>query len=137
MRTETHTILFVDDEPWLSEALRWALEGRGFNCVSKEDVSSALRYMQSNNVSVLVTDIMMPGGPDFPDVDSLEAGFYFVSKVRRDWPAVSVICLSVIGDQQKIRALKRLNVQYLRKGETPLQTAIALIESKATGRYSF
>jgi DNA-binding NarL/FixJ family response regulator len=137
MTTAQHTILFVDDEPWLSEALRLALEGRGFNCVSKEDVTSALHYLEANSVSVLVTDIMMPGGPDLPHIDSLEAGFHFVSQVRRGWPSVSVICLSVICDQQKIRALKKLNVQYLRKGETPLKTAIALIESKATGRYSF
>ena len=99
-------------------------------------MSSAMSYMEEEQVAVLVTDIMMPAGDDFPDVDSSETGFVFVRKVRKAFPSTSVICLSVIGDQKKINDLKRSNVLYLRKGETPLSTAASLIESKATGRYS-
>jgi len=131
------TILFVDDEPWLSESLRAVLEARGFNCVSRDDMSSAMDYIRANEVAVVVTDIMMPGGKDFPDLDSSEAGFHFVARVRNEWPDVAIICLSVVGDQEKISGLKRRGVLYLRKGETPLDTASKLIEGKATGRYSF
>jgi DNA-binding NarL/FixJ family response regulator len=99
-------------------------------------MTSALRYMETEPISVLVTDIMMPAGDEFPSVDSAETGFVFVAKVRRKFPKTSVICLSVIGDQKKINELKRTSVLYLRKGETPLSTAASLIESKATGRYT-
>ena len=81
---------------------------------------------------MLVSDIMMPSGADFPLIDSSEAGFHFVSIVRSEFPSVSIICLSVIGDQRKIDGLKRQRTLYLRKGETPLDTAARLIESKAT-----
>ena len=137
MSAKSLTILFVDDEPWLSLPIREVLEARGYNCVSREDMSSALDYIRGNTVSVLVTDIMMPGGKDFPDIDSSEVGFHFVTLVRNEWPDISVICLSVIGDQGKIETLKRRRVLYLRKGETPLDTALKLVEAKATGRYSF
>ncbi len=130
------TILLVDDEPSLSEALKASLEARNLHCVSKSDMSSALEYIELNKVSVLVTDIMMPAGDSFPGVDSSETGFYFVSLVRKKWPEISIICLSVIGDQNKINKLKKQNVLYLRKGETPLGTAVNLIESKARGIYS-
>jgi len=129
-------ILFVDDEPWLSQPLRLTLEADGFKCVSRTDMSSAWDYVKTNNVSVVVTDTMMPGGDNFPEIDSSEAGYHFVTLLRKERPKISIICLSVIGDQTKIQQLKRQNVHYLRKGETPLSTAVKLIVSKASGRYS-
>ncbi|HKZ40259.1 MAG TPA: response regulator [Candidatus Hodarchaeales archaeon] len=128
-----HTILFVDDEPIQSEGLRMILEAKGFRCVSLTNMTEALHFLETNEVSVLVSDIMMPAGDDYPEIDSSETGFHFVANVRKKFPDVAIICLSVIGDQAKIRTLKRQGVLYLRKGETPLDTAAGLIESKATG----
>lgn len=128
-----HTILFVDDEPVSTEALRLLLEAKGFDCVSLTDMSAAMEFLRQWQVSVLVSDIMMPSGEAFPEIDSSETGFHFVSMVREEFPDVAIICLSVIGDQSKIEKLKKRGVLYLRKGETPLSTAARLIESKATG----
>jgi hypothetical protein len=80
---------------------------------------------------------MMPPGDAFPTVDSATAGFFFVREIRRHFPRLPIICLSVIADVEKIEELKKQNILYLRKGETPLETAMALIESKATGKISF
>lgn len=134
---KSKNILFVDDEPWINEALRAVLESRGFNCISKSDMSSGWRYLEKNDVAVLVTDIMMPAGDLFPGIDSSDTGFHFVGKVKDKWPAIAIICLSVIGDVRKINLLKKRNILYLRKGETNLETAANLIESKATGIYTF
>ena len=127
------TILFVDDEPNSTSALRMLLEAQGFRCVSLSDMSSALRFLREEPVAVVVSDIMMPSGSDFKEIDSAETGFYFTARIRQEFPNVRVICLSVIGDQAKIINLKRKGILYLRKGETPLSTAARLIESKATG----
>ena len=137
MKAKAHTILFVDDEPVSTEPLRLLLEAKGFTCVSRTDMSSAMEFLRCNRVSVLVTDIMMPSGDQFPGIDSSETGFHFVFKVRDEFPDVSIICLSVIGDQNKIQKLKKRGTLYLRKGETPLDTAARLIESKATGVISY
>ena len=128
-----HTILFVDDEPSSTEPLRLLLESKGFDCASLTDMTSAMAFLRQWEVSVLVSDIMMPSGKDFPEIDSSETGFHFVALVREEFPEVSIICLSVIGDQSKIEKLRKRGVLYLRKGETPLSTAARLIESKATG----
>jgi CheY-like chemotaxis protein len=130
-------ILFADDEPWLSEALRLSLECEGYDCISMTNASAAWQILEQGNIDLVVTDIMMPGGDLFPDVNSEETGFEFIRKIRERWPRQSVICLSVIADTARIEALKRQNVLYLRKGETPLETALKLIESKATGKTSF
>jgi len=135
--THQYTILFADDEPWLSEALRLSLESRNYNCISTASVSEAWKILEKQSVDVLVTDIMMPGGDLFPEADSSEAGFHFIRKLRKQWPRLSVICLSVIADSEKIQELKKQNVLYLRKGESPLESALKLIESKATGKISF
>ena len=131
------TILFVDDEPSSTEALRFVLEGKGYRCISLNNMTTAYEYINENEVSVLVSDIMMPSGEGFPGIDSSETGFHFVSKVRKQYPDIPIICLSVIGDQNKIQKLKRKGVLYLRKGETPLNTAVRLIEFKVTGIISF
>jgi CheY-like chemotaxis protein len=130
-------ILFADDEPWLSEALRLSLECEGYDCISMTSASAAWQILEQGNIDLVVTDIMMPGGDLFPDVNSEETGFEFIRRIRQRWPRQSVICLSVIADTTRIETLKKQNVLYLRKGETPLETALKLIESKATGKTSF
>ncbi|SRR5260370_1150621 len=135
--SDNHTVLFVDDEPWLSEALRLSLESKGFNCISKRNMTDGWTVLEKQHIDVVVTDIMMPAGDGFPGVDSSSAGFHFVRRIREKWPRLPIICLSVIADVEKIEALKKQNILYLRKGETPLDTATRLIESKATGRSSF
>jgi DNA-binding response OmpR family regulator len=129
-------ILFVDDEPWLSQPLRMTLEAHGYACVSCSNMTEGLEYLENNKVAVLVTDIMMPAGSRFPTVDSQTTGFKFVELVRQKYSDMSIVCLSVIGDQDKIEWLKNRNAIYLRKGETPLATAVKMIISKATGLYS-
>jgi DNA-binding response OmpR family regulator len=72
------TLLFVDDEPWLTEPMRITLEARGFRCEVKREATAAWQYLLNNPVSVLITDIMMPAGDAFANVDSAEAGYVFI-----------------------------------------------------------
>jgi DNA-binding NarL/FixJ family response regulator len=132
-----YSILLVDDEPIFSEALRFALEAEGFDCAFERDMSAGLKYLETHNVSVLVTDVMMPPGLMYPRIPSSETGFHFIRIVNRNWPNVRIICLSVIGDQKKIAALTSRGIRYLRKGETPLDKTISTIRSAATGITSY
>jgi CheY-like chemotaxis protein len=128
-----YTIVFVDDEPASTEALRILMTAEGYRCITFTNMSEAVDFLEENVVHALVTDVMMPSGDRFPEIDSSETGFHFAELVRDQFPDIGVVCLSVIGDQVKIKMLKRMGVLYLRKGETPLATAMRVIESKATG----
>jgi DNA-binding NarL/FixJ family response regulator len=133
--TEDHgLILLVDDEPWFSEALAVTLESLGFECITAVDATGGIAILKDRSVKVVVSDIMMPAGSDFSHADSDETGFRFIDYVRRHWPAIPIVCLSVIGDQRKIHSLADRGVRYLRKGETPLSTAVEVIRSVAAGR---
>jgi CheY-like chemotaxis protein len=125
------TVLFVDDEPWFHESIRIALESKGYECLSATDMTAALDILNVREVSVVVTDIMMPAGKGFPNIDSQETGFYLINKLKTDWPQTPIICLSVIGDEAKLRPLRSFRIDYLRKGEVPLATAIQTIERAA------
>ncbi len=125
------TILFVDDEPWYHESIRFTLESKDFKCLIATDMTTALQTLETTEVAVVVTDIMMPAGKDFPDIDSQETGLHFIKKLRADHPQTAIVCLSVIGDEAKIRPLRTLRISYLRKGEVPLVTVIQTIERAA------
>jgi len=138
MNRKKEIALFVDDEPFLQEAIFAVLEAEGINCVSTSNVTEAMSYLENNDeISVIVTDIMMPPGESYKDINSSSAGLFFIDEVLRKYPEIPIICLSVIGDQRKINLLKNKGVHYLRKGETPLATAINLIQSKIKGFSSF
>ena len=127
------TIVLVDDEP--AFALVYSLEARGFHCVTATDMTEGVKALQKNEVSALVTDIMMPPGEAFKKVDAAEAGFNFIAQYVQDhWPRLPIVCLSVIADHAKIRLLTRRGVRYLRKGEGPLSTAVEIITAVAEGR---
>ena len=127
-------ILLVDDEPDLTQALRFTLESRGFQCIVANNMTDGMTALQENQVNVLVTDIMMPAGERFPAVDISETGFHFIEVALRAFPRMPIVCLSVIADSEKIKLLNRRGIRYLRKGETPLSTAVEVITSAATGR---
>ncbi len=126
-------VLLVDDEPSANQALPFTLESRGLECITANDMSSGVAMLEENEVAVLVTDVMMPAGPRFKNIDSQEAGFALIDYAKGKWPRLPIVCLSVIGDQAKIRSLKTRGVRYLRKGETPLDTAVEVITSLAFG----
>ncbi len=129
------TVLLVDDEPKLGiNALVCALEARGFECVLAANMTDGVKVLQSTQVAVLVTDIMMPPGDAFKGVDANECGFHLIEYVQQHWPRLPIVCLSVIADHAKIRLLTRSGVRYLRKGETPLSTAVEIISAVAVGR---
>jgi CheY-like chemotaxis protein len=128
-------VLLVDDEPSLSsEPLAFSLESRDFDCIIATDMSSAVTALEQNDIAALVTDIMMSPGKRFGRIDSAEAGFHLIDYVKKNWPRLPIICLSVIGDQAKIKRLTDRGVRYLRKGETPLSTAVEVVTAAATGK---
>ena len=128
------TILLVDDEPGFITALVCSLEARGFHCITATNMTDGIKALQRNEVSALVTDIMMPPGEAFKKVDANEVGFHFIEYVQDHWSRLPIVCLSVIADHAKIRLLTRRGVRYLRKGETPLSTAVEIVTAVAEGR---
>jgi len=128
------TILVVDDEQGFIEPLRDALEFEGYRVLSATTVEDALRVINSEAVDLVTVDIMMPPGSGLESqVSSQEAGLFLCKKLRQTRPNLDVFCISVVSDERIVGEIKDLNIRFLRKGETPLRTVLAMIQSCITG----
>src|SRR5688572_31569998 len=76
-------ILVVDDEAPMRKYITTNLKARGYDVLTAEDGTEALKLVDEHTIDLLILDIMMPG----PD------GLEVLRRVRRDM-AVPVVMLS-------------------------------------------
>lgn len=61
MVKNSKNILVVDDEPKIREVICLLLESRGFHTFPAENGGQALQIFDSENISLVILDLMMPG----------------------------------------------------------------------------
>lgn len=91
------TILLVDDEPRVLDALRRTLREPGYRLLTAGDGREALSMIAAGGVDVLLSDIDMPG----------MNGIELVKEVRRRHP--EVVRLLLTGDASLDSALEAIN----------------------------
>ena len=100
------SILIVDDEPRLGEALQRSLEMDGHTAVYLSDPEAALRALRARAFDVLLTDLVMPG------IDGLEV----LRRARTIRPTCEVVLMTAFATVDTARAaLKHGAVDYLTK----------------------
>ncbi len=57
----THTILFVDDEPLVTEALKRALRKEPYRVLSAQSAAQGLEILARQPGDVVISDELMPG----------------------------------------------------------------------------
>ena len=116
-------ILFVDDEPLVLEGLRRSLHSmrREWDTVFLESGASALEFMESNEVDVVVSDMRMPG----------MNGAQLLNEVMRRFPRAVRLILSGHADQDLILKCVGSTHQYLSKPCDP--DALRATVSRAIG----
>lgn len=77
-------ILVVDDEPDVAESIRAVLEHAGFEVVVANSAAAGLEAVETQEFSVIVTDIIMP------KINGLE----LIRNLRRNHPGLQVIAIS-------------------------------------------
>lgn len=128
------TVLLIDDEQAYLEALADALEYDGHRVLKATTGEEALSILEKEQVDLATIDIMMPPGASIQkQTSSQETGIYLCELITRRYPNIDLFCLSVVSDPGVIRQIKRMRVQFLRKGETPLRTVLRMIQSRLSG----
>ena len=79
------TVLVVDDEPFIRMYVRSVLEDSGHSTKEASNAQDALRLIDEDGITLMVTDIDMPGGMD---------GLALAREVRTRWPDIAVIVTS-------------------------------------------
>ncbi len=54
------SVLIVDDEPFIVETVRFALEQAGYPCLVAFDGEEAMRVVRAENPGLILLDIMLP-----------------------------------------------------------------------------
>lgn len=85
--SQTHTILVVEDDDSLREALVDTLELHGYDCVQAADGVEALHVLELKPVNMVVSDVNMP------EMD----GVQLLKNVRNKYPHIPVVLLTAYG----------------------------------------
>jgi two-component system, OmpR family, response regulator len=100
------TLLVVDDELFLREAVTASLRFLGFEVTAAENGTDALRLARNRRFDLLILDVMLP------DID----GFEIVRRLRRDGNQVPVIFLTAKDTQDdKVTGLTIGGDDYMTK----------------------
>lgn len=90
-------VLIVDDNRFLSEFMRLALEDAGFQVEQAGDPSEVIDHCRSRHPDLVIADLDMPSG----------GGLELVRVLRHELPEVRVIaCSAEPGDEPLDRALR-------------------------------
>jgi two-component system probable response regulator PhcQ len=93
----SHTVLFVDDEPHVTEALKRGLRREPYEILSARSAAEALEILAHKTVDVVVSDERMPG----------ISGSEFLSVVCKKHPAIIRIILT--GNATLDAAIRAIN----------------------------
>ena len=85
MKNEKQTVLIVDDEPLIRMYVRGVLEDAGYQAKEASNAHDALRLIDEDGITLVLTDIDMPGAMD---------GLGLAREVRTRWPNIAVVVTS-------------------------------------------
>lgn len=112
MTSEGERVLVVDDEGVVRDALRRILEGAGLNAESTASGHLALERMQTEDFSLVISDLKMPG----------MSGMEVLKAIRILQPEVPVIIITGYSTvDTAVEAMKHGAFDYLSKPFTPDQ----------------
>lgn len=82
---EKQTVLIVDDEPLIRMHIRQVLEDAGHEVKEASNADDALSLIADDGITVLLTDIDMPGSMD---------GLALARGVAARWPSIGLVVTS-------------------------------------------
>ena len=86
------TLLLIDDDPLVIEALQQLLCMHGYRVLAAESAARAFELLAGNGVGVIICDQQLPG----------MSGIEFLSQVKKFYPAVVRIALSGYADLEAV-----------------------------------
>src|SRR5690349_21773634 len=97
-------ILVIEDEPGIVDFLERGLRSQGFDVMSATDGSSGAAVAVSQDVDLVVLDLMLPG----------RSGLDVLAALRDAKPSLPVIVLTALGEvEHRVAGLDAGAVDYL------------------------
>jgi len=126
MTSSTATILFVDDEPNVTDALKRALRREPYEFLTAASGAAAMKILEGQYVDVVVSDEQMPG----------LSGSVFLSMVRKQFPyTIRMILSGQASLEAAVRAINEGQVhRFFLKPCNPTDLAVSIQQALAHKR---
>lgn len=119
---ENKTILVVDDEPIVREAIRDWLKEAGYRVTTAASAEEGLEILNSGDYRLMVIDVRLPG----------KTGIRFLKEARALRPAMKAIVITAYPNvEHGAEAMKLGAVDYLSKPVSPEELEKRIRESLA------
>src|SRR6267142_1231776 len=106
MSNVNESVLVVEDDAALREALVDTLRAAGLSALSASDAPDALQRLQSEEIALVISDVQMPG----PD------GYQLLSSIKRLQPDLPVVLMTAYGTvAQAVAAMREGATDYIVK----------------------
>jgi CheY-like chemotaxis protein/anti-sigma regulatory factor (Ser/Thr protein kinase) len=100
MQPDTYTIVVVDDEPVIRRLLRTVLQKRGYAVREAASGAEALRILATEQTSMVISDIQMPG----------MNGFELLAHVQERFPRVKRVLMTAFDIDEYIALVRERDV---------------------------
>lgn len=115
------TILVVEDDKILIEAIRAYLSNNGYNLLTAEDGEKALKVVNKNKPEVILLDLMLPR----------KSGYHVLYELKHDSKTKNIpviIMTAVDSETSKQECLSNGADDYLVKSEYSLEEIVAKVK---------
>lgn len=136
-------VLVIDDEERFRDLLARVLSLEGFTVFQAKNVSEGFKILESEKVSVVVTDVRLPDGN----------GLQVLERIKKENPLIEVIVITAFGTiQDGVNAIKQGAFDYITKGDeddhihvvveravekAQMQSKLQHLEQRIESQYSF
>lgn len=122
MTQTSHTVLIVEDEPSLSEALKDKFTREGFHALVARNGEEGLKMAEENIPSIILLDIVMP------KMDGVT--MFKKLKENQDTANIPVIFLTNLSNAEQIaEELGDRNYQYLVKSDWDMKDVVGKVRA--------
>jgi len=89
------SILIVDDDPDITEAMKIVLEGKGYTVVAANSSKEAMKQIENSKPSLIILDVMM---------ESMQEGFITSRELKKNpnYRDIPILMLTAIKDKTGI-----------------------------------
>ncbi len=115
------TILIVEDEAVLSQAMSFKFTKEGFEVKTASNGAEALKILKEGSIDFMVLDLIMP----------VMTGFEVIEAMRKAHLSVPLIVLSNLGQKEDMDKIAQLGVMdYHIKANTPISELVVMVKEK-------
>lgn len=121
MKKNHKKILIIEDDKFISEIYVSQFEKEGYSLVKAENGEDGLRMIESENLDLIILDILLPKMNGFEILEELNKNGTIAEK--------KIIVLSNLGQEKEIERAKELGaIDYLTKANFSFKEVLEKVE---------